>query len=58
MGKPDAVIYKEALRQLDLPLNEVIAIGDSLEHDIKGRSTSRPIDKPCFLSSTWIRGCR
>jgi len=36
MGKPAVVIYEEALRLLDLAPEEVIAIGDSLEHDVAG----------------------
>lgn len=36
MGKPARVIYEEALRMLGVGVEEVIAIGDSLEHDIKG----------------------
>ena len=37
MGKPDPVIYKVALEMLQLPKEKVIAIGDSLQHDIQGR---------------------
>lgn len=36
MGKPDPVIYKTALNMLQLPKEKVIAIGDSLQHDIQG----------------------
>jgi len=36
MGKPDPVIYKVALQMLQLPKEKVIAIGDSLQHDIQG----------------------
>ncbi|PSC69035.1 Haloacid dehalogenase-like hydrolase superfamily isoform 1 [Micractinium conductrix] len=36
MGKPAAVIYEAALAMLDLPADQVVAIGDSLEHDIGG----------------------
>jgi ribonucleotide monophosphatase NagD (HAD superfamily) len=36
MGKPARVIYEEALRMLGVGVEEVIAIGDSVEHDIKG----------------------
>lgn len=36
MGKPARVIYEQALRMLQLDPDDVIAIGDSLEHDIKG----------------------
>jgi ribonucleotide monophosphatase NagD (HAD superfamily) len=36
MGKPASIIYQGALQMLDLPAEEVLAIGDSLEHDIAG----------------------
>ena len=36
MGKPSSVIYEEALQMLSLGTDDVIAIGDSLEHDIFG----------------------
>jgi len=36
MGKPASVIYQDALHMLDLPAEHVLAIGDSLEHDIAG----------------------
>lgn len=36
MGKPGPLIYKAAASILDLPANEVLVIGDSLEHDIRG----------------------
>jgi len=36
MGKPASVIYEGALQMLDLPADKVLAIGDSLEHDIAG----------------------
>ncbi|KAL4425898.1 hypothetical protein ABPG75_009914 [Micractinium tetrahymenae] len=36
MGKPAPVIYKEALAMLGLPAEQVVAVGDSLEHDIGG----------------------
>ena len=40
MGKPDAVIYKLALEMLQLPEDQIVAIGDSLQHDIQGMSCS------------------
>ncbi|KAK9810178.1 hypothetical protein WJX72_006196 [[Myrmecia] bisecta] len=40
MGKPAPVIYETALAMLGLPRQEVIAIGDSLEHDIAGASAA------------------
>ena len=42
LGKPDPVIYKQALKMLDLPSEQVLAIGDSVEHDIKGQVLHRP----------------
>lgn len=36
MGKPDPIIYHRALEMLDLHPEDIIAIGDSLEHDICG----------------------
>ena len=36
MGKPERVIYEEALRALSLDASEVVAVGDSMEHDIQG----------------------
>ena len=36
MGKPSSMIYEEALQMLSLETDDVIAIGDSLEHDIFG----------------------
>ncbi len=36
MGKPAPIIYKEALAMLGLLGAQVVAIGDSLEHDIAG----------------------
>ncbi len=36
MGKPAAIIYKEAARLLQLQPGQLLAIGDSLEHDVAG----------------------
>lgn len=36
MGKPDPIIYRLALDDLSLKSHEIIAVGDSLEHDIAG----------------------
>jgi len=36
MGKPDPVIYESAMKQLGVDASRVLAIGDSLEHDIAG----------------------
>ena len=37
-GKPDAIVYEEAMKMLDLPADEVLGIGDSIEHDIQGKT--------------------
>lgn len=39
MGKPAPIIYEAACRDLGLSKEEVVAIGDSLEHDIAGAGT-------------------
>lgn len=36
MGKPSTVIYQMALDEMQVAANEVVAIGDSMEHDIAG----------------------
>lgn len=36
MGKPAPVIYEAAMQQLGLPPASLVAIGDSLEHDVAG----------------------
>lgn len=36
MGKPDPIIYNVALDMLQLPKESIVAIGDSLQHDIQG----------------------
>ena len=36
MGKPGKDIYDEALQLLQLEPSEVLAIGDSLQHDVAG----------------------
>jgi ribonucleotide monophosphatase NagD (HAD superfamily) len=36
MGKPDPIIYDLAFKDLCLHQNDVLAVGDSLEHDIAG----------------------
>lgn len=41
LGKPAAVLYEEALRMLGLRKDEVLAIGDSLQHDIAGAAPPR-----------------
>lgn len=40
MGKPAPVIYEAALHMLGLPPGAVIAIGDSMEHDIGGAAAA------------------
>jgi ribonucleotide monophosphatase NagD (HAD superfamily) len=37
MGKPASIIYEEAERLLGLQPQQIVAIGDSLEHDIAGQ---------------------
>ena len=36
IGKPWPEVYRAALAELDLPADRVLAVGDSLDHDIKG----------------------
>lgn len=36
MGKPHPLIYRIALDDLALQINDIIAVGDSLEHDVAG----------------------
>ena len=36
LGKPAPVIYETAMDMLGLPADQVLAIGDSIEHDIAG----------------------
>lgn len=36
MGKPAPVIYEGAMALLGLDAAEILAVGDSLEHDIRG----------------------
>jgi ribonucleotide monophosphatase NagD (HAD superfamily) len=36
MGKPAPIIYREAARLLGLQPGELLAVGDSLEHDVAG----------------------
>lgn len=40
MGKPAPIIYEAALAELGLPASQVLAIGDSLEHDIAGATAA------------------
>jgi len=40
MGKPDPGIYAAAIAALGLSANEVIGIGDSLEHDVAGANAA------------------
>lgn len=37
MGKPDPIIYTSAMKLIGLTPDQVLAVGDSLEHDIYGR---------------------
>ncbi len=36
LGKPSIEIYKEATKSLNFDLSKIVAIGDSLYHDIQG----------------------
>lgn len=36
MGKPDPIVYISAMKLIGLESSEVLAVGDSLEHDISG----------------------
>eukprot|EP00210_Caulerpa_lentillifera_P000302 g295.t1 len=36
MGKPGPFVYTHTLNMMDLTRDQVVAIGDSMEHDIKG----------------------
>jgi len=40
MGKPDPVIYIAAMELIGLEKDEVLAVGDSLEHDISGANAA------------------
>ena len=40
MGKPAPVIYEAAMRDLALEKGEVLAVGDSIEHDIAGAAAA------------------
>lgn len=39
-GKPAPVVYAAALDLLELPADQVVAIGDSLEHDVGGAAAA------------------
>lgn len=48
LGKPAPVIYQAAMQLLGLhDPKDVIAIGDSLEHDIAGASSTSPSSLLC-----------
>ena len=36
MGKPASVIYEAAMAEMGLKASDLLAIGDSMEHDIAG----------------------
>ena len=40
MGKPDPIVYLAAMEMIGLAPDQVLAVGDSLEHDISGNATS------------------
>ena len=46
LGKPDPVIYKKAMSLLGLQPDEILAVGDSVEHDIKGAALPGSPDGP------------
>lgn len=38
MGKPDPIVYVSAMELIGLAPDQVLAVGDSLEHDIYGKA--------------------
>jgi 4-nitrophenyl phosphatase len=46
MGKPEAPLFRIALRQLDLPARQVAMVGDSVRSDIRG---ARAVGMPTVL---------
>lgn len=54
MGKPDPVIYDAALAMWDVPKERVLAIGDSLQHDIQG--TARHTTASCLRPTDCYSG--
>ena len=66
LGKPANVLYEEALRMLGLRKDEVLAIGDSLQHDIAGaappaaaiaRMLSLRLPLLCLANAGLVRSC-
>ena len=47
IGKPDPAVYQAVLAQLGLPLERVLAVGDSLRTDIAGATAAG-------LASCWV----
>ena len=47
LGKPDPAIYQPALEQLDLPPDQVLAVGDSLRTDMAGA-------KAAGIDACWV----
>jgi ribonucleotide monophosphatase NagD (HAD superfamily) len=47
VGKPDPAIYRPVLEQMNLPIDRVLAVGDSLHTDIPGASR-------VGLASCWV----
>lgn len=47
VGKPDSAIYQPVLQQMDMPVDRVLAVGDSLHTDIPGASR-------VGLASCWV----
>ena len=40
LGKPASVIYETAMEMLGLPADQVLAVGDSIEHDVAGAQSA------------------
>lgn len=40
MGKPDPIVYRSAMELIGLSPDQVLAVGDSLEHDIYGANAA------------------
>lgn len=63
MGKPDPIIYNVALDMLQLPTESIVAIGDSLQHDIQGMyedilAVDRcSLVRPCNCSAESLMSC-
>ena len=49
VGKPWPLIYETALARLAMPADRIVAVGDSLEHDVRG-AAGAGIDSALVLS--------